>query len=184
MFLISFNICMRGKNDLSGYCDPLGIHKSPMTQKVNFEAMKDSMMQLFGSVQQAKYFEPNPVGCHFYTKEEIVNYNFYVWTIAMYIGLQFSHVSNISWFKYWVIDFKDMKNWTIQQWTILIVILIAIASILITLFHDYTNVGCLTYYAVVAMMIGSWFYFKSRKAYDVHIHHYVIAIVVLCFTGY
>ena len=50
IFMLSMNICMRGKNDLQGYCDPNAVHKAPVTAQVNLESIKDPMMQLFGTV--------------------------------------------------------------------------------------------------------------------------------------
>jgi len=41
---------MRGKNDLQGYCDPNASHQPPVVPKVNLEALKDPMMQLFGTI--------------------------------------------------------------------------------------------------------------------------------------
>jgi len=103
---------MRGKNDLQGYCDPNAHHQPPVVAPVNPETINHPLMQLFATVGQAKYFEPNAIGCKIWSNEEIINYNFYVWTLAFYVGLQNSHLSNIPCLKYWVIDAKQMKTWS------------------------------------------------------------------------
>ena len=89
-------------------------------------------------MHHAQYFEPNSgSNCKTYSKEDIVNYNFYVWTISLYIGLQFSHFSNIPLLRYFVIDYKAMLNWTFAQWMVFVSYIVLMVAILTNLYGDY-----------------------------------------------
>ena len=61
------------------------------------------MMKLFQSVHRAKYFYDN-IECKTYTKHDIITYNFYIWTVAFFLGLQFSHLKQIPGMDKFVID--------------------------------------------------------------------------------
>ena len=62
--------------------------------------------------------------------------------------------------------------------------IVLMVAILTNLYGDYHEVGCLRYYEILAVLITVYFYYKSKRADDVHIHHYVICMVLLAFTGY
>ena len=77
-----------------------------------------------------------------------------------------------------------MKTWTSGQWIIFAGLIVLIYSILTNFFHDYSKAGKLTYYGIVAVVIVVYFVYKSKRADDVHIHHYTITMILLAFTGY
>jgi len=67
---------------------------------------------------------------------------------------------------------------------VLVTVIVLIVSILTSLFHDYEKAEKLKEYGIMAFLIVVFFVYNSRKADDVHIHHYTIAMIVLAFTGY
>jgi hypothetical protein len=77
-----------------------------------------------------------------------------------------------------------MLNWTFAQWMVLVGLSVLIVSVLTNLYTDYRKVGCLREYVIIAILIFLFFKIRSKGADDVHIHHYVICMVVLAFTGY
>jgi len=77
-----------------------------------------------------------------------------------------------------------MIKWSFAQWMILVAIIVLIFSILTSLYHDYEKCLQLKEYLVLTVAIVGYFIYNARKADDVHIHHYTIAMVVLAFTGY
>ena len=51
-------------------------------------AQEDPVLQVFASIDQMDYLTRirNPE-CHLYSPEEVFSYNYYIWTLAYFIGL-------------------------------------------------------------------------------------------------
>jgi len=77
-----------------------------------------------------------------------------------------------------------MKKWPAIYWAVAVAILALFISILCVISVHYKAANVQSYYIIWAILLSSWFYYKSRGCKEVHIHHYVIMMVLLSFTCY
>jgi len=50
-------------------------------------------MKLFYSIDKMNYLGKQPAPtCHQYTDSDIFDYNYHIWTVAYFVGLQFTHL--------------------------------------------------------------------------------------------
>lgn len=77
-FFISAIVALRGQHDLDGYC------QSGVSFKREVRMTGDPF---FDSLPQDE--EPS---CKTYTLYEVFHYNYFVWTVGYFIGLQFTHM--------------------------------------------------------------------------------------------
>ena len=77
-----------------------------------------------------------------------------------------------------------MKNWPPVLWAVFFALIAFLASFTDILFRFYNQIGILKYYLAWAVVLGSFFYIMGKNATDTHIHHYVLAMIVLSFTCY
>lgn len=106
MFIFSGMVTLRGKDDLYSYCKS-DLHNIKLLGQVeksygylNMSAVTpDSPLQeIFASIDMMDYVTKRQTGstpeCHLYSESEIFNYNYFVWTLAYFVGLQFTHLDN------------------------------------------------------------------------------------------
>lgn len=77
-FFVSAIVTLRGQHDLDGYC-----HTELVPQKQVYltgDPFLDSLPR-----------DPEPE-CKVYTRDQVFDYNYYIWTIGFFIGLQFTHM--------------------------------------------------------------------------------------------
>lgn len=86
--------------------------------------------------------------------------------------------------KRFVLDWNIMKTWPPVLWGVFFALIVILVSLVVVLFKEYYQLSIVKWYGLWAACIGVWFYVKSRKAVDIHIHHYCIGMLVLAFTCY
>ena len=124
--------------------------------------------------------------CHEYDANEIFNYNYFVWTFAFFIGLQFTHL-DVGFMQSFTLDWSVMKNWPWWMWVIFCGLILLILSIFSYLFYLYHTVGFLMIYlGLLVVTIGSFalITYCLRQNYNLHIHHYVLGMIMITFSCY
>ena len=108
-------------------------------------------------------------------------YNYFVWTLAYFIGLQFTHADQ-GIMQEFVLDWNVMKNWPPVLWAVFFALVAFLLVLVVTVFKLYIALGILKWYLLAMGVFASWFYIKAKAAKDVHIHHYCIgaAVVSVC----
>ena len=124
------------------------------------------------------------VGCYKYSSTEIVDFNFFVFTIFFYLGLQFSHMKQLPGMNHFVLEWRFMINWSVAQWSVFLLVIFAIVAQLTILSSHYSQAGVAGDYVIWGILLFSYFYIRSRYCDRVHIHHYTLAMIVISFTGY
>ena len=93
LFFITSMVMLRGRYDLEGFCNQSETsHPYKQFQHTVLEVSKSVVEYigvLFGLNLQT-YNESND--CKIYSKSEVFAYNYFVWTAAFFIGLQFTHM--------------------------------------------------------------------------------------------
>ena len=125
--------------------------------------------------------------CHIYTSMESFFYNFFIWTTAFFIGLQFTHLDN-GVFSNLTLDWNVMKNWPWYMWVIFLGLVTLLATIISYIFFLYYTIGYLTtYIAILTGAVGvlsgvtKWY---SYWGYHLHIHHWFLGAFVQAFLCY
>lgn len=154
MFFLSGIAILKGQHNQAGFCD--------------FSKMD-------------KNFQDE--NCKIFTKHEVFMHNYFLWTVAYFVGLQFTHLGQIPIMSKFVLDWKYMKNWPPVLWAIFAALIGFIIFIVIVLFKYYFQWDLQFRYPAWGFALAFFFWYKSRAASDVHIHHYVLAMLVLSFLG-
>lgn len=182
MFALSMNINIRGKQDLVSKFAEVPDYNITVEQhyeKVMFE--NNEIMMLAASFQhEFKEFSQKAAP---YTDQQVYHYNYYVWTLALFIGLQFMHLDTGILSKI-TLDWNVMKNWPAIVWAIfagLIGLLIFLVRFLV---KTYFSLHIVKGFAVGFGLFGAWFYYKSRGATDIHIHHYCLGMAIISISSY
>ena len=125
--------------------------------------------------------------CHLYSQKEVFHYNYFIWTVAYFIGLQFTHL-DIGIFQQLTLDWNVMKNWPAYMWVIFLGLVALLASIISYIFYLYYMIGYLTAYltllstVITILSIASKYY--SLWGYHLHIHHWFLGAFVQGFMCY
>lgn len=77
-----------------------------------------------------------------------------------------------------------MKNWPPVLWAVFFALIGFLGAFGDVLFKLYSSIDILKYYLLWGVALGSFFYLMGKNATDTHIHHYVLAMIVLSFTCY
>ena len=123
-FFVSAIVTLRGQHDLDGYCTSDFMPKQQETVLTG-DAFLDSLPS-----------DETP-SCKTYTLQEVFKYNYMVWTLGYFIGLQFTHMDQ-GIMQQFVLDWNVMKNWPPVLWAVffaMIAFLGAFADILGTFYH-------------------------------------------------
>lgn len=128
-----------------------------------------------------------PPECHLYTDDEVFYYNYLVWTLAYFIGLQFTHMDN-GIFSNLTLDWNVMKNWPAYMWVIFLGLITLLTTIITYIFYLYYMIGYLNAYLAlltgavgVLMAFSKWY---SLFGYHLHIHHWFLGAFVQAFLCY
>jgi hypothetical protein len=132
MFLISFNVNLRGAFDLKSYCaeETIDTHG-----RGTYFGTTDPMMQMFQSVKEVDYLGQG-IGCRTYSDDQIFQYNYFVWTTAFFIGLQWTHM-NQGILAHFVLSWDTMKNWPAVLWGVFAALVIFVISLIAIMFVHY-----------------------------------------------
>ena len=122
--------------------------------------------------------------CVIYSKAEVFEFNQFIWAFGyVWLGIQFTHTDQGIMQKF-VLDWDVMKTWPPVLWGVffgLIVLIVALSKVLI---HVYIGSQVVWLYAIWGVLFFTWFFFKSYTSKNMHIHHYVLSMVVVTFIGY
>jgi len=179
MFLMTFNVNLRGAYDLKSYCSESVIDTHGRGTFVN---TADPMMQLFQSVQQTDYLRQG-IGCRTYSEEQIFQYNYYIWTFAFFLGLQWTHMGQGILGRF-VLSWDIMKTWPAILWAVFVALIVGALALVAVMFVHYRAAHVLPQYAIWLIALPSWFYYKSRGCKNVHLHHYSLMMIILSFLSY
>lgn len=125
--------------------------------------------------------------CHLYSARELFNYNYFIWTLAYFVGLQFTHLDN-GILSQLTLDWNVMKNWPWYMWLIFSGLILLLTSIVTYIFYLYYLIGYLSSYLTFlagAVAVLSFFAkYYSLWGYHLHIHHWFLGAFVQGFLCY
>lgn len=151
------------------------------------------MLKAMISIENADYFgalthdqkieEP----CHIYTNDQTFSYNFYTWTVGLFLGLQWTHVEPLlgPLVAHFVLVWSVMIHWPWYTWLIFILAMTFIAVTLTYSLYLYASIGLFdtyvqAFFLVIAIFGAISAYYKGKRY--LHIHHYVIGYFVMAFV--
>ena len=82
------------------------------------------------------------------------------------------------------IDWNYMKNWPPVLWAIFFALCVFLIALVYTVFKLYLQLGILKWYLCLILVASIAFLYKAQGATDIHIHHYCIALAVMCLCCY
>lgn len=124
--------------------------------------------------------------CKEYSNKEVFKFNYLIWTVFFFLGLQFTHLD--TWpFNQITLDWNVMKNWSVYMWALFLSIMGLIALIAVYICYMYYLIGYLKVYlyalvglfALIAYLTKLW-----SAHYHLHIHHYFFGSVCAAFCCY
>lgn len=137
---------------------------------------------MFQSVSSADYLRQG-IGCRTYNDDEIFHYNYFIWTFGLFLGLQWTHMGQ-GILAHFVLSWDTMKNWPAVLWGVFVALIIFILSLLAIMFVHYKAAHVLTQYGIWIIVIPSWFYYMGRGCKNIHVHHYLLMMIILSFLSY
>ena len=123
----------------------------------------------------------NPV-CREYTAFEVFKYNYLIWGIAFFLGLQFTHLDDGPLKK---IEFNPevMKTWGAGLWAFFIALCVLIVGVVLVVCRRYIELGIMKYYIIWATFLFTALIWNTKReaklGKHIHIHHYNIAYTIL-----
>ncbi len=148
------------------------------------------MLRLFATVEQMDYLNltvrSNSM-CHIYKPLETFKFNYFVWTLGFFLGLQFTHLDQ-GILQNLTLDWNVMKNWPWYMWVIFCGLILLILAIFTYLSYLYYSIGILKIYfgmVVLLILVLSFITMKMKaQKRHLHIHHYFIGLVMVALTCY
>lgn len=124
--------------------------------------------------------------CRDIDDNHVFNFNYYVWTLFYFVGLQFTHLDNgiLSQF---TLDWEVMKNWPPILWAVFFLLIGFVGFTFYYLFELYATVGIAFYYQIllVALIGGLVLYgYMNKGKYEFHFHHYCVGMFMLIMCCY
>lgn len=83
-----------------------------------------------------------------------------------------------------MLDWNVMKNWPPILWAIFIALIVFLAALIRFVVKVYMALHIIKWFVLGLGIFGAWFYYKSRGATDIHIHHYVLGSFVTAICSY
>jgi hypothetical protein len=208
MFACAGMVTLRQKYDLSEYCKPptpinettsmMSPFPRPYTIESGFPYMNHTALELsetpihhlFASIDKMDYLnshvKANP-DCHAYSASEVFKYNYLVWVLAFFVGLQFTHLDN-GIFQQLTLDWNIMKNWPPILWAIFLGLVLLIGTIVVYTLFLYYTIGYLSSYLTLLSTIVSVFsgliYWYNLFGYTLHVHHWFLGAFMQVFMCY
>jgi hypothetical protein len=208
MFAFAGMVTLRQKYDLSEYCKPptpvnstlsvLNHFPKPYTVESGFPYMNHTALQLsetpihhlFASIDKMDYLSThvkyNP-DCHAYSTLDVFKYNYFIWVLAFFIGLQFTHLDN-GILSQLTLDWNIMKNWPLILWVIFLGLILLFATIVSYIFFLYYTIGYLTaYLTLLSTFFGAFSfltYWYNMFGYTLHVHHWFLGAFMQCVMCY
>ena len=167
MWLWSSMFVLRAVNDTRSYCDYFG------------ESGLPSVLDREGRPLIPLAYQK----CEIYTKWEVFEHNYFVWTAAFFLGLQFTHADQGIMSRF-VLDWKIMKTWPLSLWVVFISLCLGLVLLASYLCYIYFTFDLQLFYLTYGSLLLTYFYIRGRHALETHIHHYVLSLMVLSFLSY
>eukprot|EP00347_Sterkiella_histriomuscorum_P007843 403347353 len=167
-FFTNGSVLLYHRYDMSEYCSD--------EQKLDFQ----------GKVP-FKEFEEQEVGCYMLSNEEIFKHNYLGWTLSVFVGMQFTHLSRSTFFGSFDFVGNIFLYWPLRNWFILFGILSLIVYTMFQLVSDYIRVHVAIFYGVCLLLIIMVNYVLIQYFYGVnrfHLHHYILGQMLVFFTCY
>lgn len=125
--------------------------------------------------------------CYEYSSSELFHYNYFIWMVGFILGLNFTHLDEGP-MQHFTLDIEVIKTWGVGMWIFFGVIALLLAVFLIDLLGHYFAIGYFKYYLLLGvLMFGVVYLFnkcKTAQGKMIHLHHYVIALLLLPFICY
>eukprot|EP00347_Sterkiella_histriomuscorum_P013135 403365878 len=206
-YFISGLVVLRQSTDMSSYCNANKTHAYNIEVELMSELAEDIKMKplhkIFKSIHQMDYLKQR-IGsanhqpalqqsqveqgeCKIYSNEEVFNYNYYIFTVGYFVGLQFTHL-DAGFMQQFQLTPAVMKSWPIYLWLVFVYLIVLVVQIFSYLISIYQQLDLLWFYGrwmvclVALVVINNWRYGKQDKS--IHIHHYNFAQVIMIFTCY
>lgn len=195
MYFMSGNVVKRQAHDLSGYCEQTNdMVALTMLRDSNMIAphelshsISDSTLRLFHSIGELNLAGENTLPeCHVYTNMELFKYNYLIWTLGFFAGLQWTHL-DVGPLSRLTLDWDTMKTWGKGMWELFAVVVVAICSTVYVTFHGYYAIGILKWYIFWGVFVIGFIVLKTKlesKTHLLHIHHYFWASIIVSFLCY
>jgi len=113
----------------------------------------------------------------------VFSYNYFVWTLAFFLGLQFTHMDQ-GIMQEFTLDWNVMKHWPPILWVVFFALLTFLGAYFKALISLYDAISYTRYYVIWGVLLFGYIFYRSRRASDTHIHHYFLMMIVLSFTCY
>ena len=83
-----------------------------------------------------------------------------------------------------MLDWNVMKHWPLILWLVFVILCIFLVTLLYEIFMHYILADVINIYFVITTLILGFLFFKSYTSRNMHIHHYVLSMVVVSLTCY
>ncbi|CDW76705.1 UNKNOWN [Stylonychia lemnae] len=161
-FLTSGVVILGHRYDYSGYC--ADDHEIPVAHTIT---------------------KLNDVGCRLLTEQEVIQQNFYTWTIATVVGLQFTHLSRSKLFGDFDFEGNFLSYWPLRNYFILVAVVGFSLYVLVVLNDLYIFVHAFYFYTAIFVASLAILFALIQFVFGIdrfHLHHYVIAQYILVFS--
>lgn len=154
-------ITLKHSFDLSGYCKDDSI--IPITKPK-------------GNIDE--------VSCRLLSNEEIFHQNYFVWTVSVFVGMQFTHLSRSTFFGAFDFVGNIFAYWPLKNYFILAGIAFLVVYSFNMIFNLYVFAHVLYFYigmfiAIVVINFGLIEYLGVNRF---HLHHYLLGQTLLFFA--
>jgi hypothetical protein len=125
--------------------------------------------------------------CHDYSTFEVFKYNYFIWVLAYFVGLQFTHLDN-GILSQLTLDWNIMKTWPLILWVVFLGLILLFATIISYIFFLYYTIGYLSaYITLLSTAFGAFsflIYWYNMFGYTLHVHHWFLGAVMQCVMCY
>jgi len=150
-------------------------------------SVSDATLRLFHSIGELNLSGENSVPeCHTYGSWELFKYNYFVWTLGLFLGLQWTHL-DVGPFSKITLEWDIIKTWGKGIWALFLFMLAIIFTIIYVTFHAYYAIGYLKYYLIWFVLLFGFIILKTyleRDTKKLHIHHYFWSSIIVSFLCY
>ena len=116
----------------------------------------------------------------------VFDYNFYLWTSALFIGLNMQVLKKGP-FRLFKLSSAKMKYWPPLFWAALVILIFGFTLVLYFIFEGFYKAGVLVYYLiwliVCPLIIVGITWRAKQKGYEFHLHHYAVAFIAMTFCA-
>ena len=114
-------------------------------------------------------------------------HNYFGWTLSVFIGMQFTHLSRSSFFGSFDFAGNILLYWPLKNWLILFGIFCIIVYTAYDLLVAFAYSGTMIFYVGVLLVIFLVNFVLVQFVFGIdnfHLHHYVLGQMLIFFTCY